>query len=59
MTFAEVVLFAATCLAFYFLLAPIRKKLEKYLYKFLANKQKNNIRDVIDITDYTKKNDPK
>jgi hypothetical protein len=58
MTFAEIAIFIAVGAALYLGMAPLRRRLEFRLYKFLAGKRKGS-RQVIDITDYTKKNDPK
>jgi hypothetical protein len=50
MTFAEFAIFAGACFLFYFLLTPLRKNLEKRLAKFFSGKQKNRVREVIDVT---------
>ena len=58
MTFAEIAIFIAVGAALYFGMAPLRRRLEFRLYKLFAGKRKVS-RHVIDITDYTKKNEPK
>jgi uncharacterized protein (DUF697 family) len=53
MTLAEVVVFTAIAFAIFFLLAPIQRRLEAYLYKIFRTKIHRD-GDVIDITDYSK-----
>ena len=55
MTFAEIVIFILIGAAIFFLLSPLQKWLEVHLYRFFRSKRKSDPGQIIDITDYTKK----
>jgi hypothetical protein len=58
MTFAEVFVFFAVTVIVYFLLTPLQRRLERYLFKLLLSKTRGS-GPVIDITDYSKKDKSK
>jgi hypothetical protein len=58
MTIVELFVFVLAVIAVYFLLKPLQRRIENYLYKFFRSKTRGS-GPVIDITDYSKKDKPK
>jgi hypothetical protein len=55
MTFVELFIFVLVGVMMYFLLAPLRRRLEASLYRIFRSKMRGRPGRVIDITDYSKK----
>jgi hypothetical protein len=54
MTFVELFILILVGVAIYFLLAPVQRRIEAILYKYLRSRIRGS-GPVIDITDYSKK----
>jgi len=59
MTIVELFLFFVAVIAIYYMLAPLRRRIEAYLFKLFRKKNNNEPGPVIDITDYSKRNKSK
>ena len=53
MTFAEISLLVAGIVGIYFLLKPIQRRLEKYLFAKFFGRGSRGHRPIIDVTDFT------
>jgi hypothetical protein len=55
MTFAEIIFFCLFVAGIYYLMGPIRLRLEKWIHRKLISKKPGSQKPIIDINDYKKK----
>jgi len=56
MTFAEIIFFCLFLVAIYFLLRPIQRRLEAWIYRRVASRRPGSQKPIINIDDYKKNN---
>jgi hypothetical protein len=56
MTFAEIIFFCIFVIVIYYLLIPVQKRLERWIYLRIKSRNPGSKKPVIDISDYKKNN---